>query len=326
MKIAVLGAGALGSIIAAHLVQAGNDVQVIARGSRAAYLKEKGFTITGLADINIPCPVITDPKIVTDVDVLIITVKTYDMDSALAEVAHINARSVFSVQNGVMKNEQISQAFSSDHTLGAATVTSGELLSDGTVQFTLNESIYIGELSGGVTQRVKDVVDALENAGIKAQVSDDIVSMEWSKFVPWLAAVAISALTRLETYKFLSDPDHAYLLVGLLREVAAIPQKLGIALEDIPPIPLKTLCSVPFEEAVEQIHAMGRHFESAAPAHKMSTLQDLERGRRLEVEETLGYAVRKARELGLETSTLETCYRLLAGIARFADAVKPTAT
>jgi 2-dehydropantoate 2-reductase len=53
-----------------------------------------------------------------------------------------------------------------------------------------------------------------------------------------------------------------------------------------------------------------------APAHRVSTLQDLERGRRLEVEETLGYAVRKGVELGVPVPTVETCYRLLAGVNR----------
>lgn len=130
----------------------------------------------------------------------------------------------------------------------------------------------------------------------------------------------------METHKFLSDSDHAHLFVGLIRESASVPEKLGVALEDIPPIPVKTFCTVPFDEAVERIQAMGWHFESVAPTHKLSTLQDLERGGRLEVEETLGYAVRKAGELGIVTPTLDTCYRLLAGINKFAGQANPSAT
>ena len=320
MKIAVLGAGALGSILSAHLLQAGHDVQVIARGARAAYLKEHGFTITGLAEFNVPCPGVTGPKLVTEADVLIITVKTYDMEAALADVAHVNVGSVFSIQNGVMKDEQISEVFGTERTLGAAAVTSGELLPDGTVQFTLNEGVHIGELSGEVTQRVHDIVDALEGSGVGAKASGDVVGTEWSKFVPWVAGMAMSVLTRLETYKWLSDPDNAHVMVGMMREVAAIPEKMGISLEDIPPIPVKALCALPFDQALEQLQAMGRHFESVAPTHKISTLQDLERGRRLEVEETLGYAVRKAKELGIEMPMMDTCYRLMAGINKFAGA------
>ena len=139
MKFAILGAGALGSIMAAHLLRAGHDVQVIARGSRAAYLKEHGITITGLSDFNIPCPVVTDPKLIEPTDVLVIAVKTYDMEAALAGVANIAAGSVLSVQNGMMKDGLISQVFGRERTLVAVRVTRGRLMPKGVVRFTMNE-------------------------------------------------------------------------------------------------------------------------------------------------------------------------------------------
>jgi len=76
------------------------------------------------------------------------------------------------------------------------------------------------------------------------------------------------------------------------------------------------LCDVPLDEAVAAIRHFGTVMEARAPAHKLSTLQDLERGRRLEVEETLGYAVRTGAELGIPLPTMDTCYRLIAGINR----------
>ena len=63
------------------------------------------------------------------------------------------------------------------------------------------------------------------------------------------------------------------------------------------------------------IRRFGAVMQARAPAHKVSTLQDLEGGRRLEVEETLGHAVRKGAELGVDLPALETCYRLIAGIS-----------
>src|SRR5262249_61548274 len=85
-------------------------------------------------------------------------------------------------------------------------------------------------------------------------------------------------------------------------------------LEDREPLPVKTLCSVPLAEAVAAVRHFGREMEARAPTHKHAALQDLERGRRLEVEETLGYAVRKGAELGITLPTMDTCYRLIAGI------------
>ena len=111
MKIVILGAGALGTVLGAHLARAGEDVTLIARGQRAAYLQEHGATITGLVDFTVPVPVVTDPSQLHDTDVLIVTVKTYDMESALAAVKHLDVGSVLSIQNGVLKNEQLAQTF-----------------------------------------------------------------------------------------------------------------------------------------------------------------------------------------------------------------------
>ncbi len=83
MHIVILGAGALGTVLGAHLARAGEDVTLIARGTRAAYLQEHGATLTGLVDFTVPVRVITDPSQIHDADVLIMTVKTYDMASAL---------------------------------------------------------------------------------------------------------------------------------------------------------------------------------------------------------------------------------------------------
>jgi glycerol-3-phosphate dehydrogenase len=74
MKFVILGAGALGTVLSAHLARAGEDVTLIARGQRAAYLQEHGATLTGLVDFTVPVPVVTDPSQIHDADVLVVTV------------------------------------------------------------------------------------------------------------------------------------------------------------------------------------------------------------------------------------------------------------
>jgi 2-dehydropantoate 2-reductase len=102
MNIVILGAGALGTVLGAHLARAGEDITLIARGNRAAYLQENRATITGLVDFTVPVRVVTDPQQVHAADALIVTVKTYDMVSALQSVKHIDVGSVLSIQNGVL--------------------------------------------------------------------------------------------------------------------------------------------------------------------------------------------------------------------------------
>jgi 2-dehydropantoate 2-reductase len=89
MNIAILGAGALGTVLGAHLAKAGEEVTLIARGNRASYLQEHGAMITSLADFTMPVNVVTDPHQIKETDVLIVTVKTYDMEAALDSVKHI---------------------------------------------------------------------------------------------------------------------------------------------------------------------------------------------------------------------------------------------
>jgi 2-dehydropantoate 2-reductase len=182
------------------------------------------------------------------------------------------------------------------------------------VRFTLNEYCAIGELPTGTSARVQTLVQALVRAGIRAEASSHVRSVEWSKYALFMSWMAPALLTRLETYKFLSHPDTAVIVAQIMRETGRLAAKLDIGLEDRSPLPVQTLCSISLEEAVALIRRFGESMGTQAPAHKISTLQDLERGRRLEFEETLGYAVRKSTELGVPLPMIETCYRLIAAI------------
>jgi len=75
-------------------------VTIIARGQRAAYLQQHGITLTGLADFTVPVAVTTQPQTVREADLLVVAVKTYDTEPALASVRHLQVDSVLSIQNG----------------------------------------------------------------------------------------------------------------------------------------------------------------------------------------------------------------------------------
>jgi 2-dehydropantoate 2-reductase len=317
MKIVILGAGALGTVLGAHLARAGEDVTLIARGQRAAYLQEHGATLTGLVDFTVPVRVVTDPSRIRDADVLIVTVKTYDMASALHSVQHLHVASVASIQNGVLKDEQLAQTFGWEKVLGAMAMFSAEVLSTGVVRFTANQGLYLGELPAGTSARVQTLGETLNRVGIVAQMTPAIQSMEWSKYVAWICCMAPAVLTRLETYKFLQEAHTASLIAAMIREMAQIATARGIALEDMAFFPIKTLSQRALDDMVTHVRHIGDQYASLAPTQKMSTLQDVERGKRLEVDETLGYAVQQGAALGIPTPTMEMCYKLIAGINHY---------
>jgi 2-dehydropantoate 2-reductase len=277
-------------------------------------VQHHGITLTGLADFTVPVAVTTQPQAVREADVLIVTVKTYDTETALASVSHLQVGSVLSVQNGVLKDEQLARTFGEDKTLGAAVVLSGEVTPAGPVRFTLNEYFAIGELPAGTSERVQALVSALARAGLRAEASPHIRSVEWSKYAFFLSWMAPALLTRQETYKFLSHPDSAVVVAQLIQETGLLAARLNIPLDDRGSFPIKTLCSISLADAVTIVRGVGETMATQAPAHKISTLQDLERGRCLEFAETLGYAARQGAELGVPLPTITACYRLIAPV------------
>ena len=321
---AILGAGAIGSIIGAHLARAGQRVVMLARGARAAYVEEHGLIIRGLSEFTAPVSTLREPRALRSAGTLIVAMKTPGTAEALRTLEHAQFEVTLSIQNGPLKNEVLAGAFGRERVLGALADTSGELLPGGEVLFTRNVNVYVGELDGGDSARAQRLARTLDSSGVHAAATTQIQSLEWSKFCAWVGLMAVSVSTRATTWKFLSDPDSALLLVRLVREMGQLARALGIELSDRAVLPSASVCSGEESEAVAMIRRIGAEYRQTAPAHRMSSLQDLEAGRALEVNETLGYARDQACELKLNLPLLECFGRLTAAIDRMQrDAVAP---
>lgn len=319
-EFAIVGAGALGSILAAHLVRSGHSVALLARGQRAQQVREQGLRIKGVSEFSTPVEVLTDPVQLRETGTLIIATKTPGSEQTLASLSHVELDRALSVQNGVMKDDLLAQTYGRERTLGSLADTSGELLASGEVLFTRNVNLFVGELDGTMSDTARAIVKAIDDAGVRATLMPDIVSREWSKFVGWVGFVSLSLTTRAITWKFLSDPDAALLIVRLTRELASLAKALGIQLtEDRAILPLGTVLDGADAQAVAAVQKMGADYQTKAPEHRMSALQDLLAGRALEIHETLGYALRKAKELDLSLPLLASFYSLVSAIDRTRD-------
>jgi 2-dehydropantoate 2-reductase len=316
-EFAILGAGAIGSILAAHLARAGHSVAVIARGERARAVERDGLRIKGLVEFAAHVRVLADPALLESADVLIVAMKTPGTDAALDRLRHVRLDAALSIQNGVLKNELLASAFGADRVLGALADTSGELLPSGEVLFTRNVNLPLGEPAGGISERALRIAATIDAAGVRSTAVGDITAMEWSKFTVWLGLMSMAVTMRSVSWRYLMDADCAQLLVRLVREIAVLARAQGIALvEGAAALPLRTILESPEREAIGAVVEAGEQMRLRAPDHRMSALQDLEAGRPLEVEETFGYAVRKSRELGLSLPLLESFHHLVAGIDR----------
>jgi len=313
---AILGAGAIGSILGAHLARSGHSVLMLARARRAQQIARDGLVITGLIELSQPVAALSDPAQLQAAEVLIVATKTYVTAAALAALRHAAIGVALSIQNGMMKDELLADALGRERVLGALANLSGELLDSGKVLFTRNTRLFVGELDGSDSARARHIAATLDASGVRAAADPDILSLEWSKFAAWAPMMILSVTTRALTWKYLLDPGAALLLVRLVREIGWLADARKVRLSDRGVLPVATICRASDEDAVAALAAIGREMQSSAPLHRMSTLQDLEAGRPLEIEETLGHALRMASGLGLALPLLSGCYALVAGIDR----------
>jgi 2-dehydropantoate 2-reductase len=312
MKFAILGAGALGTILGAHLSRAGHEVVMLARGERARILQRQGLVLNGLSDIKARPVVIDDPRKLLETGTLIIATKAIDSAKNLDTLRHLNLDNAFSVQNGVLKNELLSGVFGFSRVLGAMADFSGELLANGEVKFTRNVCLHLSEEKGGMSTRAQELATIIDSAGVRCVAASNIRTREWSKFTGWIAQFPLAVLTRQITWKFLMDEQSATVIVRIVREAAALAAAMRIELTDMPPLPVPSIVHATDAQAVEIIRGIGQKFLDTSPEHRMSAQQDVLRGSRLEYQETLGYALQKARELNVPMPTLDICYRIIS--------------
>lgn len=312
MRFAILGAGALGSILGAHLSRAGHEVAMIARGERARVLQRQGLVLNGLSDVKARTAVIEDPLRLRETDTLIVATKAIDTAQSLDALKHLKLDTAFSVQNGVMKNELLARVWGYSRVLGAMADFSGELLANGEVKFTRNVALHIGEEKGGSSPRAESIAKAIDAAGVRCVAVPDIRAREWSKFAGWIASFPLAVLTRQITWKYMMDERSAGVIVRIVREAAALAKALKIELVDMSPLPVPGIVRASEADAIALVKEIGQSFLDKSPEHRMSAQQDVLRGSRLEYEETLGFALAKAREVSVPMPTLDTCYRILS--------------
>ncbi len=322
MHFVIVGAGALGSIYAAYLARDGHQVSLIARGERAAALAKHGIGVVGTDAFTARCDIVTQPETLRQTDVAIVAIKTYDTEQALAPLRGLKLKTAFSVQNGVLKNKLLADAFGQQVTLGAISMIGGDVLPaerdiPGAVRYSMAGPTIVGEQAGGESSRVKELVEVLARSGLKAQASSDITSGEWSKFVGWSGFSTLAVLTRLPTWRFLCDPDTALIAARAMRETAAVAIRHGVRLQNSG-FSSREFINASEENAIKSVQAHGEKLRATAPDFRQSILQDADRNRHLEVNETLQYTLTLANELGVAVPTLDYCCRILGVVSRAA--------
>jgi len=326
LRIGILGAGGLGSVIAGWLAESGVAVTLLARPAQVEAIRARGLEIRGIRGErcvrrNLEAHASAD-EVQGPLDYLIVAVKARDTESALAGLGGLGDRigAALSLQNALGKDDVLAARFGRERTLGAATTESGTQTGPGQVQHvgTAPTAFYFGELDGAPSGRVGALVDAFNKAGFGAQPAADIRHVEWEKLlqIASICAFSVSALGTLpggsvaEAFSVREAAEH---YVAIAKELLAVYRGLGYEPRDFfaPYSRFRELERESTEQAVEATRALGRRMLDAGVIGKPSLHVDLMRGRPTEVEHCLGPFLAEAERLGVAVPTARACWRII---------------
>ncbi len=298
MKIAVVGAGGVGGYFGARLAAAGSDVALVARGAHLAAMQERGLAVLSpLGDVYLEKVNATDdPARVGPVDVVLFAVKLYDTESAGARLQPLLGPGtvVVSLQNGIDSEDRLAAVIGAERVAGGIAYISATIDAPGVIRHLNRQAkLAFGELGGRVSPRLEPLLAACRRAGFDAELSPAIETAIWEKFVFLAALAAATGAARLPIGPLLADADARALIADAMREVVAVGQAKGLALD---------------AAIVDRALAFMR---TLPPDMKASLAHDLDKGNRLEVEGLSGAVTRLGASLGVATPVHRTIYALL---------------
>ena len=288
MKIAVMGAGALGGYFGGRLSNAGHDVTLIARGAHLAALQTNGLQIKSPnGDLHLKDISATDnPADVGPVDVVMMMVKTYDLAEAgrAAKAMIADQTMVVTCQNGVSAPDILAPIIGAKHIVPGVARIPGEISAPGVIRHNAPFDILIlGERDTTVSERVQRFHDALRDAGTSPTIAENINHELWSKFIGQATLASITALTRLNIGPLLDCPQTEQLFRDAMSEV----EQVGRAVDPTLPAGLAG-------QNLDFLRKFPRHMHA-------SMLDDLNRGKPIENEALSGDVVRLGAAHGVPT-------------------------
>jgi 2-dehydropantoate 2-reductase len=326
MRICILGAGGLGSVVGGWLAESGVGVSLVGRPEHVEAVRARGLEIRGIRGerrVRRNLEAFASPAEARgEFDWLILVVKARDTEAALAgaEALRARTRAALSLQNTLVKEEMLAAWIGAERVVGASTTEAGTLTGPGSVQHvgTAPTAFYFGELDRRPSERVAALVDAFNKAGFGARQASDIRHVEWEKLlqIATLCAWSVSSLGVMpggSVAEALVVREAAEHYVAIARELLAVYRSLGYEPQDFfaPYSRFRELARESFEEAVESTRAQGRRMLEAGVIGRPSLHVDLMRGRPTEVEYCLGPFLAQAERQGIEVPTLRAGYRII---------------
>ena len=321
MKIGIVGAGAIGGLLAVRFSLFGQPVTVVDRGAHLAAIRKNGLKLVhadGSEEVATNLRAVATCAEAGEQDVVFLAVKANQIAPLASQITSMFHRDtvVIPIQNGLpwwyfqkfsgpyadyrMRTADPDGAISAHigpaRIIGCVVYPAGEIVAPGVVKHVEGDRFPIGELDGAESERLKQISELMTNAGLKAPILTDIRSEIWLKLWGNLSFNPISALTHATLVDVCQDPTARELAGDMMREAQAIGEKLGVTFR------------VPLEKRIAGAEKVGKH--------KTSTLQDVEAGRAIEIDALIGSVKELGGLTGVATPHIDAVYALMILLAK----------
>ncbi len=307
MRIAVMGAGALGGYFGGRLANAGHDVSLIARGAHLEALQAHGLRVLSpKGDLHVTdIRATADPSEVGEVDVVLFAVKNRDVEGAGTAILPMMGADSYAVtvQNGISAWERLEAIVGKGRVVPGVARMPGDIVEPGVIRHSAAfDRLSFGEFTGERSVRVARLHDALQAAGTMPEIVDHILHDLWLKFCLQSTFSSMTALTRLDMGPLRECPESA----ALMR--IAVDEAFEVGKAEVPDLP-KDVADVAWETLMNMI---------PSDTHS-SMLDDLERGKPLELEYLGGEVVRLGQKHGVPTPVQAFLYAALKPVSEFLE-------
>ena len=326
MKICVYGAGAVGGCFGAWLAEAGADVTLIARGPHLAAMRDNGLTLIRDGRRTVVHPACTDDPAAAGVqDYVIVTVKAHSAPAIVAAMQPLLGprTAVLTAANGIpwwyfyraggphdgrrldcVDPGGVQWAgIGPERAIGGVVYTAAEVVAPGVVEHVFGNRLPLGEPDGTLSDRCRALSDVLIAAGLDAPVRPRIRDEIWLKLWGNLSFNPVSTLTHGTLEEIAGDPDTRAVIRAMMVEAQAVAEALGVEF------------AMDVEGRIEMAAGVG--------AHRSSMLQDLLRGRPLEIDPIVTAVQEMGRIVGRPTPVLDMVLALVRQRARTASCAPP---
>jgi 2-dehydropantoate 2-reductase len=283
-RVAIQGAGAMGAVYASKFFASADfSTTLVARGERYERLKRDGLTVN---ETHIPVTVTHPDEVDSPADLILVALKQYHLPEAIHDLDRFVGpqTTIISVMNGLDSEDYLGSVFGMDKLLYCVAVGIDALREGSGVVYTKVGKLYFGEaVNNGSSPRVVRTQEAFERAGIPSEVPTDMMRTLWWKFMINVGVNQASAVLRAPYAVFQTQPDARFVMQTLMREVSALAEAAGIDLGE------------------KDVQGWDGVLNTLSPTGKTSMLQDVEAGRKTEVEIFAGKVVALGEQYSVAT-------------------------